>query len=119
MIILLKWIVSALAILLTAFLVPGITVGSLWIALVLVVVLGLLNITIRPILIFMTLPINILTFGLFAFVINALIVMFTSTFIQDFHVAGFLSALLFSLVLALIQALFELIIAKITKKSHQ
>lgn len=118
MLILLKWLISALAILLAAYFIPGITVGGLWIALILVVVLGLLNITIRPILILLTLPINILSFGLFAFVINALIIWFTATFIQDFFVEGFLSALLFSLVLSLIQAVFDMILNKVFKKSR-
>lgn len=115
--IILKWIVSALAILLTAYFIPGIMVDSLWIALVLVIVLGLLNITIRPILILFTLPINILSFGLFSFIINALIILFTATFIKDFYVAGFPSALMFSLSLAIIQAVFNVIINKIYKKS--
>ncbi len=118
MLLFIKWIISALAILFAAYLIPGITVGGLWIALVLVLVLGFLNLTVRPILIFLTLPINILTLGLFAFVINAVIVLFTATFIKDFYVESFFSALLFSLVLALISAIFDTIIKEVFKKSR-
>ncbi len=118
MLLLFKWLISALAILLAAYLIPGITVGGLWIALILVVVLGFLNLTVRPILVFLTLPINILTLGLFAFVINALIVLFTATFIKDFYVDSFLSALIFSLFLAIIYSFFDIILKKVFKKSH-
>lgn len=118
MIILLKWIISAVIILITAYLVPGIEVTSLWIALVLVVVWGLLNITMKPILIFLTLPINILTLGLFIFVINAIIIIFTATFIKGLYVENFLSALLFAIVLSLMQSLFEIILKEVNKKSR-
>ncbi len=116
--IILKWFLSAFAILLAAYLIPGISVANLWIALVLVLVLALFNISLRPILIFLTLPINILTFGLFSFVINALIILFCSTFIKDFYVEGFLSALAFSLFLSLIQSIFEMLLNKIYKKNE-
>ncbi len=119
MIILLKWIISAVIILLTAYLVPGVEISSLWIALVLVVVWGLLNITMKPILIFLTLPINILSLGLFIFVINAIIIIFTATFIKGFYVESFFSALLFTIILTIIQSFFEMIMKSIHKKSRQ
>jgi len=66
---LLKWLVSAGAILMAAYLIPGITVGGVWTALVLAIVLGLINITLKPLLVIITLPINLLTLGLFTFII--------------------------------------------------
>ncbi len=113
MIILFKWFVSASIILLTAYIVPGIIVSNLWIALILVIILGLLNITLRPFLVFLTLPINILSLGLFIFVINALIVLLASTFIKGFYVDSFISALFFSLILTIFQSIFELILKRL------
>lgn len=119
MIILLKWLISAIIILISAYIVSGIEISSLWIALVLVVVWGLLNISLKPILIFLTLPINILTLGLFIFVINALIILFTATFIKGLYVDGFVSALLFTLILTLIQSLFEMIMKSLKNKKSR
>lgn len=109
MFILLEWFSSALAILIAAYLIPGVQVAGLWSALILAAVLGLLNIVIKPILILFTLPINILTLGLFTFVINALIILLASSIVKGFEIGGFLNALLFSLVLTIILSLFEMI----------
>jgi putative membrane protein len=110
--ILLKWFVSALAILIAAYLLPGVVVAGLWSALVLAAVLGLFNISIKPLLIIITLPINIFTLGLFTFVINALLILLASTIVKGFMVGGFMNALLFSLILTIIQWLFELLFDK-------
>lgn len=110
--ILLKWLVSALAILIAAFLLPGVVVAGLWTALILAAVLGLFNISIKPLLIIITLPINIFTLGLFTFVINALLILLASSIVKGFTVGGFLNALLFSLILTIIQWLFELLFKK-------
>ncbi len=112
MFILLKWLLSAAAILIAAYVLPGVVVAGLWTALILAVVLGLLNLVIKPLLVLLTLPINILTLGLFTLVINALIVMLASSIVKGFAVGGFLNALLFSLLLTLIQELFEIILKK-------
>jgi len=112
MILLFKWLASAVAILITGYFIPGVMVASLWSALILAAVLGLLNISIKPLLVILTLPINILTLGLFTLVINAIIIMLASSIVKGFAVGGFINALLFSLVLAIIQALFEALIKK-------
>lgn len=109
---LLKWFFSALAILIASHLIPGVVVVGLWSALILALVLGLLNVIIKPVLVFFTLPINILTLGLFTLVINALIVMLASSIVKGFEVGGFLNALLFSLVLTIIQEIFEMLLKK-------
>ena len=102
-----QWLVSALAILVAAYVVPGVVVTLLG-ALIAAVVLGALNLFIRPILIILTLPINILTLGLFSFVINALLVLLVSALVPGFLVTGFWSAFFFALVLSIEDWVFSL-----------
>lgn len=89
---LLRWILNALALLLVTRIVPGVTVDGFYAALVVALVLGIVNALIRPILVFLTLPINLLTLGLFTLVINALLFWFVSTLVKGFQVAGFMAA---------------------------
>lgn len=91
-----------MAVLITAYLVPGVILTDFWTAVILVVVLGLLNMVVKPILILLTLPINVLTLGLFTFVINGLIVLIASNIIIGFNVASFWYGLLFSIVLSFV-----------------
>lgn len=87
---------------------PGIHVSSLWIGIVLALILAFLNALLKPILVIFTLPLTILTLGLFLFVINALIVLLADALLEGFLVDGFWWALLFSLLLSLItSALFK------------
>jgi len=102
----LRWLINATAIIIAAYIIPGVIVSSLWTAFILALVLGLLNITLRPILLLLTLPINFITLGLFTLVINSLIILLASTIIKGFYIDGFLPALLFSIVLMLLQNLF-------------
>jgi putative membrane protein len=108
--ILIHWFLSALAVVITAYILPpyAIYVGGFFAALVVAVVLGFLNTIIRPILIILTLPIQILTLGLFTFVINAILVLVASSIVPDFHVINFWWALIFSLVLSLINMVLHL-----------
>jgi putative membrane protein len=103
----LQWLIAAVAILIAAYIVPG-TVVTIAGALVLAVVLGILNLFLKPILFILTLPINILTLGLFSLVINALLVMLAAAIVPGFAVAGFWGALLFSIVLTLVNWVFHL-----------
>ena len=96
-----KWLVSTLAVMLTAYIIPGVTVGSFFVALWISLFLGFLNAVVRPILIILTLPINILTLGLFIFVINASIVLLASAITENFSVDGFFTALVFSIFLSI------------------
>jgi putative membrane protein len=104
------WVLSTLAVIITAYLLPAdaIYLKSFFVALVVAVILGLLNTIIRPILIIITLPLEILTLGLFTFVINAGLVLLTSAIVPGFHVSNFWWALVFSLVLSLIGAALRL-----------
>ena len=103
--IVLRLLFTALALLVAAYFVPGIEVSGLYIALITAVVLGLVNLIIRPVLFVLTLPITLITFGLFSFVINAALFLFVASFIDGFAVDGFLSALLGSLVVSVMSAI--------------
>ena len=107
--IIIRWILSALAVIVTAYLLPkeAIFVESFFVALVVAVVLGFINSIIRPILVILTLPIQFLTLGLFTLVINAGLVMLTSSLVSGFYVKSFWWALLFSLVLSLVGAIIN------------
>jgi putative membrane protein len=84
---------------------PGIHIDTFWTAIIVALVLAFLNAIVKPILILLTLPITILTFGLFLFVINAVIILMAGSFIDGFSVDGFWWALLFSLLLSVITSL--------------
>ncbi len=99
-------ITGAVAFGLTSFL-PGIHIDSFWTAIILALVLAILNSIVKPILVILTFPITILTFGLFLFVINALIILIAGNFINGFKVDGFWWALLFSLLLSIISSILR------------
>lgn len=97
-------LITALALLITAYLVPGIMVEGLYPAIIAAVILGALNMIVKPVLVILTLPITILTLGLFMFVINAALFMFAASFIDGFSVSGFLVAVFGSLIVSVISA---------------
>ena len=107
----LKWLLSAAALLGVAYIYGGVSVASFSSALVAALVIGLLNMLVRPILVLLTIPITLLTLGLFLFVINALMFWAASGLVGGFHVGGFWAALLGSLIYSalgvLIDALLE------------
>ena len=100
-----KLCISTVVVFVLSYFLPGVHVTSLTGALMVAVVLGLLNIFIKPILVILTLPITIVTFGLFLLVINALIIQFASSIVGGFSVASFWYALLFSVVLSIAQSI--------------
>lgn len=104
---LIHFVVSTIAILITAYVLPGVHVSGLLAAFVLAVVLGAINLILRPILIMLTLPLTILTLGLFVLVINALLIMLASYIVPGFVVDGFWYALLFGIVLAIINWILQ------------
>ena len=101
----LVWLLSAVALLVTAYLVPGFEIRSFGAALLIAVVLGLVNATLGPFLMLLTLPINILTLGLFSFVVSAALLKLTARMVSDLRIDGWLPAILGAVVLALINAL--------------
>jgi putative membrane protein len=88
-----------------SYLLSGIHINSFWSAIILAIVLAVLNAIVKPILILLTLPLTIVTLGLFLFVINALIILLADNFIDGFRVDGFWWALLFSLLLSIVSSL--------------
>lgn len=104
-----KIFASSLAILISAYLLPGVHLQDFITAIIVALVLGLVNIFIKPLLIIITIPITILTLGLFLLAINAIMILIVDNFIDGFRVDGFWWALLFSLVLSIINSIFEAI----------
>ena len=100
--ILISWLVMSIAVIVTAYIIPGVTLSNYGVALIVALVLGLLNILVKPLLIILTLPINILTLGLFTLVINALIIMMVSAIVPGFKVDGFWTAFIFGIVLSIV-----------------
>lgn len=98
----LHWLVSGLAVLLTSKIVPGFQIRGVLSALVAVIIIGLANAVIWPILIFLTLPINILTLGLFTFVVNGAILKISAALLPGFDVKSWLSAIIGSIVLSIV-----------------
>lgn len=104
---LVRWVISAIAIILTAYLLPGIHVASFVTALVIALVLGILNTLVKPLLFLLTLPITLVTLGLFALVLNAFMILLVSSIVPGFSVDGFLWALLFSIVLSIVTSILD------------
>lgn len=100
--ILINLLISALAVYLTAWLLPGISVKSYWAAIGVAIVIGLLNVLVKPLLTVLTIPVTVITLGLFLFVIDALVVMLASKLLDSFQVNGFWWALLFSIIVSVV-----------------
>ena len=109
MVLLIRWIFYTLAILFVAWLVPGIFVENFQSAMLVTVIMALINIFIRPLIVFITLPINLLTLGLFGLVINALLFMLAGYIAPGFYVDGFLAAFLGSVVLSFLGLIINMI----------
>ena len=102
--IIIRILVTALAALLTQYILPGVSIADFKTALLVAIVLGLLNLIVKPVLVILTLPVTVLTLGLFLLVINALIVMWAGNLVKGFKVDNFWWALLFSVVLSIISS---------------
>ncbi len=97
-----RLIIVAVTLLIITQIVPGFSVSSFYIALVVAILLGLLNVTLKPILVLLTMPLTILTLGLFLFVINAGILLLLASFVEGFAITSFWSAISASLILTII-----------------
>lgn len=104
---LVNWLVATLVIIAVAYVLPGVTITSFTTALVAALVLGIINAALRPVLMFLALPINYVTLGLFTFVVNALLLLLVSAIVPGFGIANFWWALLFSLIIALVNGMFK------------
>jgi putative membrane protein len=110
---LLTWLITAISLIVTAYIVPGFAVNSFFAAVIAAVVLGLVNAIVKPILVLLTLPLTILTLGLFLFVVNALTIWLAGAITPGFIVAGFGPALLGSIVLTLVASLINFFVGRI------
>ena len=97
-----RWFINALALMLVAYLYSGVQVSGIVAALIAALVLGLVNAVIRPLLVLLTLPVTILTLGLFIFVINAFLFWFVAEIVDGFKVTGFMAALIGSLMFSVV-----------------
>lgn len=102
---LLRWIINAAALLLVAYVYPGVQVQSFLAAAIAALALGLVNAVVRPILVVLTFPVTLLTLGLFLFVINAVLFWVVAEFVPGFTVSGFVAALIGSILYSLITLL--------------
>jgi len=102
-----RFLLNGLAVLLTAYLLPGVHVEHYGHALLVALVLSFANVLVKPLLIVFTIPLTIVTFGLFLLVINALVIMLVDSLVPGFSVDGFWWALLFSLILSVFNSLFN------------
>ncbi len=102
-----KFFLTGLAVLLTAYLLPGVHVENYGYALVVALVLSIANVIVKPILIIFTIPLTVLSLGLFLLVINAIIILIVDYFVPSFSVDGFWWALAFSLILSVFNSMFS------------
>ncbi|OQW88752.1 MAG: hypothetical protein BWK72_07280 [Rhodoferax ferrireducens] len=108
----LKWLLSAAALLGVAYIYPGVVVNSFGSAMLAAFVIGLFNMVLRPVLVLLTLPVTLITLGLFLFVINALMFWAASGVLSGFHVQGFGAALLGSLIYSVLGLLIDAVLEK-------
>lgn len=109
------WVLSAIALVITANIVPGFAVTSFTAALLAAVILGLINALVKPILVLLTLPLTLVTLGLFLFVINALVIWLAGAITPGFVVTGFIPALWGSIILTLITSLLTFLVGSIRR----
>jgi putative membrane protein len=110
--ILLVWLINAIALIAVAYLVPSISVSSFTSALIAALVLGLVNAIIRPVLVLLTLPVTVITLGLFILVINALLFWFVGSILEGFHVQGFWGAFIGSILFSIVSWLLSTLVLK-------
>ena len=113
---LVRWLLLAAALLLVAHLYPGVQVTSFGSALIAALVLGLFNALLRPLLVLLTLPVTLITLGLFLFVINALMFYFAASVLEGFHVSGFVAALIGSLIYSLCGVVIDVALERIFRR---
>lgn len=100
-------LINALAVFVTAYILPGVKVDSFITAVIVAVVLAVVNALLKPIIILLTLPINIITLGLFTFIINGLLILLVSNIVKGFSVENILWAIIFSLVVSIVNSVLH------------
>lgn len=110
---LLTWLVTAISLMITAYIVPGFIVNSFFAAAIAAVVLGLVNAIVKPLLVLLTLPLTVVTLGLFLFVINAITIWLAGLLTPGFAVTGFIPALVGSIVLTVVASVINFFVGRI------
>lgn len=110
--ILISWVVSAMVIFSIAYIMPGVHVVDFTTSLVVALILGIINAFLKPVLLILTLPINILTLGLFTFVLNAVLILLVSKVVPGFVVDGFFWAFIFGIVLSIANTFVHTLLPK-------
>lgn len=103
---------ASLAVFVTAYIIPGVSINPWWVSIIVAVVMGLLNSLVRPVLAFISAPLSCLTLGLWSFVLNALMVMLCAYLVDGFTSDGFWSALIFSLVLTAVNWVLNMVFSE-------
>jgi putative membrane protein len=103
----LRILITAILVVIIAYFMPGVSVDSFTTSLIVAVVLGLLNLFVKPILILFTLPVTLVTFGLFLLVINAVIILLCTKIVGGFQVETFWTAIFFSIILSISQSILH------------
>ena len=111
-----RLLINALAVIILAYALPGVGVDSFLTAIIVALVLGFLNFLVKPILVLLTLPITILTLGLFLLIINAIIILLAANFISGFYVSSIWWAILFSILLSILQSILQSLLKEDKKK---
>ena len=111
-----RLIISTLAVLVTSYILPGVQIDGALTALLVAAVLSLLNAIVKPILVILTIPITLVTLGLFLLVINAAMILLASRLVPGFHVDGFWTAFFFSLLLSIVNSVFNALNARSREK---
>ena len=104
-----EWVVRAFVLLAATYFVPGFKIDSYLTALIVALVLGILNVLLKPVLILLTLPATILSLGLFMFVVNAILLLIAAQFVNGFHISSFGTAILAAIVISLLSSLLNVI----------
>ena len=112
-----RWLLLAAALLLVAYVYPGVTITSFGAAMIAALVLGLLNTIVRPLLVLLTLPVTLLTLGLFLFVINALMFWAAASLLDGFNVNGFAAALIGSLIYSLCGMVIDVAVERLFQQA--
>ena len=102
-----KLFLSALSVVITSYLLDGVYVDDYFTAIIVAAILALLNVAVKPILILLTIPITFVTLGLFLLVINAILILMADYLVAGFNVDGFWWALLFSIIMAIVNSIFD------------
>ncbi len=107
MALIIRWVVNAFALLAIAYILPNVEVAGFGAALIAALILGVINAVIRPILLVLTLPVNILTLGLFTFILNGFLFWFAGSILEGFEVVGFWAAIFGALLMALVNGILS------------